>query len=155
MGTCDDHLYSGDGNLADGKNEIFACTKSGIRTEVRTWTDSRMKEDGDGDISSFSSLMTELAATIGTGNIVGVATAMVLGGPGALLWMMLSALTGFSTKFAESMLSVKYRVVNEQGKYRAVRCIRCGRHFQTERWGSSLAHCLLCLPCLHLSALEI
>lgn len=78
--------------------------------------DSRTKESHAGDISSFSSLMTELAATIGTGNIVGVATAMVLGGPGALLWMMLSALTGFSTKFAESMLSVKYRVVNEQGE---------------------------------------
>lgn len=78
--------------------------------------DARTKDGNDGDISSFSSLMTELAATIGTGNIVGVATAMVLGGPGALLWMMLSALTGFSTKFAESMLSVKYRVVNEQGE---------------------------------------
>ncbi|MDR2044565.1 MAG: sodium:alanine symporter family protein [Clostridium sp.] len=69
-----------------------------------------------GDVSPFSSLMTELAATIGTGNIVGVATAMVLGGPGALVWMVLSALLGLSTKFAESMLSVTYRTYNEQGK---------------------------------------
>ena len=59
--------------------------------------------------------MTELAATIGTGNIVGVATAMVLGGPGALVWMLLSALVGFSTKLAESLLAVKYRTVNDRG----------------------------------------
>lgn len=73
-------------------------------------------EQKEGDISSFSSLMTELAATIGTGNIVGVATAMVLGGPGALVWMMISALIGLSTKLAESLLSVKYRTVNEKGE---------------------------------------
>lgn len=69
----------------------------------------------EGEISALSSLTTELAATIGTGNIVGVATAMVLGGPGALVWMLLSALVGFSTKFAESMLSVKYRTRNMYG----------------------------------------
>ena len=63
-----------------------------------------------GEISPLASLTTELAATIGTGNIVGVATAMVLGGAGALVWMLLAAFIGFSTKFAESMLSVKYRV---------------------------------------------
>lgn len=74
------------------------------------------KEKEEGDISSFSSLMTELAATIGTGNIVGVATAMVLGGPGALVWMLLSALVGFSTKLAESLLAVKYRTINDRGE---------------------------------------
>ncbi|MBO5293336.1 MAG: sodium:alanine symporter family protein [Lachnospiraceae bacterium] len=73
-------------------------------------------ETSEGDISPFAALMTELAATIGTGNIVGVATAMVAGGPGALLWMMLSALIGMSTKLAESTLSVKYRICNEQGE---------------------------------------
>ena len=78
--------------------------------------DPNAKEGGKGDISSFSSLMTELAATIGTGNIVGVATAMVLGGPGALIWMMVSALIGLATKFAESTLSVKYRTVNANGE---------------------------------------
>ena len=71
---------------------------------------------GDG-ISARSSLTTELAATIGTGNIVGVATAMVLGGPGALLWMILAALVGLSTKFAESMLSVAYRRRDKNGQY--------------------------------------
>ncbi len=70
----------------------------------------------EGAISPFSSLMTELAATIGTGNIVGVATAMVLGGPGALIWMIISSFIGLSTKFAESMLAVKYRVRNSAGE---------------------------------------
>lgn len=67
-------------------------------------------------ISPLSSLTTELAATIGTGNIVGVATAMILGGPGALVWMLLSSLISLSTKFAESMLSVKYRTVNDKNQ---------------------------------------
>lgn len=71
----------------------------------------------DKGISSFSSLTTELAATIGTGNIVGVATAMVLGGPGALIWMMLSALIGMATKLVESMLAVKYRSKNEKNEF--------------------------------------
>lgn len=60
--------------------------------------------------------MTALAATIGTGNIVGVSTAMVMGGPGAFLWMWISALFGLSTKYAESVLAVKYREVNENGE---------------------------------------
>lgn len=74
------------------------------------------KSGGDG-VSSFSALTTELAATIGTGNIVGVATAMVLGGPGALLWMIISGFIGMSTKLVESMLAVKYRSVNDRGEW--------------------------------------
>ncbi len=77
--------------------------------------ESRSKT-GDGDISSFSALMTALAATLGTGNIVGVATAMVSGGPGALVWMSISAAFGLSSKFAECMLATKYREVNERGE---------------------------------------
>ena len=69
-----------------------------------------------GDISPFQSLMTALAATIGVGNIAGVATAMVSGGPGALVWMWISALFGLSTKYAESVLAVKYRVRNDRGE---------------------------------------
>ena len=75
------------------------------------------REAKEGGISPLSSLTTELAATIGTGNIVGVATAMILGGPGALLWMVLAAFAGLSTKFAESMLSVKYRIRGKNGKF--------------------------------------
>ena len=70
-----------------------------------------------GGISPFSALMTTLAATMGTGNIVGVATALVAGGPGALIWMEISALVGMSTIFAESTLSVRYRRRNRQGHW--------------------------------------
>ena len=76
---------------------------------------SRKSTDGEG-VSSFSALTTELAATIGTGNIVGVATAMVLGGPGALFWMLLSGIIGLSTKLVESTLCVRYRVRDHKGK---------------------------------------
>jgi AGCS family alanine or glycine:cation symporter len=69
-----------------------------------------------GDISPFQSLMTALSATVGTGNIVGVATAIVLGGPGALVWMFISACFGLSTKYGESVLAVKYREVNSVGE---------------------------------------
>ncbi|WP_198661588.1 alanine/glycine:cation symporter family protein [Exiguobacterium flavidum] len=69
-----------------------------------------------GDISHFQALMTALAATVGTGNIVGVATAVVLGGPGAVVWMWLSGLFGMATKYAEAILAVKYRVVDEKGQ---------------------------------------
>lgn len=78
--------------------------------------DSRKKDKGDGDISPFSALTTALAATIGTGNIVGVATAMVSGGPGALVWMWISACFGLTSKFSECMLAIKYREVNEKGE---------------------------------------
>ncbi len=71
---------------------------------------------GQGDVSPFSALMTGLAATIGTGNIVGVATAMVSGGPGALVWMWISACFGLSSKFGECLLAIKYREVNDRGE---------------------------------------
>ena len=72
--------------------------------------------EGRGDISQFGALTVALAATIGTGNIVGVATAVSLGGPGAVLWMWLTGILGMSTKYAEAILSVKYRVQNPQGQ---------------------------------------
>ena len=74
------------------------------------------KKKGTGDVSPFSALTTALAATIGTGNIVGVATAMVSGGPGALVWMWISACFGLTSKFSECMLAIKYREVNEKGE---------------------------------------
>lgn len=75
------------------------------------------KTEKDGEISPFSALMTALAGTIGTGNIVGVATAMVTGGPGALVWMWIAAAFGISTKYAECALAVKYRSTNEKGEF--------------------------------------
>ena len=73
-------------------------------------------ENAEGDITHFQALMTALAATVGTGNIVGVATAVVSGGPGALVWMWLSALVGMVTKYSEALLAVKYRVIDENGQ---------------------------------------
>lgn len=71
--------------------------------------------EGEGDVSQFGSLMTALAATIGTGNIIGVAGAVSIGGPGAVLWMWLTGIFGIATKFAEAVLSVKYRVQMPDG----------------------------------------
>lgn len=99
-----------------------------IRLKFRTWRnlgyalhsvlskEARTKKRGTGDVSPFSALMTALAATIGTGNIVGVATAMFTGGPGALVWMWISACFGLTSKFSECMLAIKYREVNAKGE---------------------------------------
>lgn len=78
----------------------------------------KRKEDSDepGDISHFQALMTALSATVGTGNIAGVATAIAIGGPGALFWMWITGLVGMATKYAEAILAVKYRVVDENGE---------------------------------------
>lgn len=73
------------------------------------------EREGDGDVSHFGALTTALAATIGTGNIVGVATAIGAGGPGAVLWMWLTGVFGIATKYAEAVLAVKYRVRTPQG----------------------------------------
>ncbi len=73
-------------------------------------------QEKQGDISSFAALCTALSATIGTGNIVGVATAIKMGGPGALFWMWLAALFGMATKYAECLLAVKYRKVDDKGQ---------------------------------------
>ena len=82
---------------------------TGIRLSVR-------KDPGStGDVSQFGALATALAATIGTGNIVGVATAVALGGPGAVLWCWLTGIFGMATKYAEGLLAVKYRVRDEDG----------------------------------------
>ena len=75
---------------------------------------SRQRE-GEGDVSQFGALTTALAATIGTGNIVGVATAVAAGGPGAVLWMWLTGVFGIATKYAEALLAVKYRITTPQG----------------------------------------
>ena len=83
--------------------------KSVMSKEART-------KKGDGDVSPFSALTTALAATIGTGNIVGVATAMLSGGPGAIVWMWISAAFGITSKFSECMLAIKYREVNERSE---------------------------------------
>jgi alanine or glycine:cation symporter, AGCS family len=74
------------------------------------------KKEGNGDISQFGALTTALAATVGTGNIAGVATAIATGGPGAVFWMWLTGVFGIATKYAEALLSVKFRIVSPDGK---------------------------------------
>ena len=72
---------------------------------------------GEGEISGFNALMTSLSATIGTGNIAGVATAVAMGGPGAIFWMWIIALVGMATKYSEAVLAVRFREQNEQGHF--------------------------------------
>jgi AGCS family alanine or glycine:cation symporter len=88
---------------------------------------------GAGDISPFSALMTSLSATIGTGNIAGVATALALGGPGALFWMWITALVGMATKYAEAVCAVRFREQDSEGNYSGgpMYYIRNGLH---RRW---------------------
>ncbi len=101
--------------------------------------DARQKKaGGEGDVSSFNALMTALSATIGTGNIVGVATAMFAGGPGALVWMWLSAAFGITTKYAECMLASKYREVNEKGEMKGGPMFTMKNGFSNKQLGAIL-----------------
>ncbi len=101
--------------------------------------EARTTDRGTGDISPFAALMTALAATIGTGNIVGVATALVAGGPGALVWMEISAIFGLTSKFSECMLAIKYRTTNEQGEMLGGPMTTMKHAFKNKTVGSVLA----------------
>ena len=89
----------------------FIQKKLGLSIKLSVTKDA----EGTGDVSQFGALTTALASTIGTGNIVGVGTAIALGGPGAVLWMWLTGIFGIATKYAETFISVKYRVKDEKG----------------------------------------
>lgn len=106
--------------------------KSTLSKEARTTS------RGEGDVSPFSALTTALAATIGTGNIVGVATAMVAGGPGALVWMWISACFGLTSKFSECMLAIKYREVNEKGEMSGGPMYTMKKGFKNKKLGAYL-----------------
>ncbi len=93
---------------------------------------------GAGDVSPFAALTTALAATIGTGNIVGVATAMVSGGAGALVWMWISACFGLTSKFSECMLAIKYREVNAQGEMSGGPMYTMKKAFKNQKFGAAL-----------------
>lgn len=88
------------------QRKIFTAIKLSVRRD----------KDTSGDVSQFAALATSLAATIGTGNIVGVATAISLGGPGAVLWCWLTGVFGIATKYGEGLLAIKYRVQNDRGR---------------------------------------
>lgn len=122
-----------------------------VRTRFLTWRnlgyalkstlskEARTKSRGEGDVSPFSALTTALAATIGTGNIVGVATAMVSGGPGALVWMWISAAFGLTSKFSECMLAIKYREVNAKGEMSGGPMYTMKKGLKNKTFGSVLA----------------
>ena len=93
---------------------------------------------GEGDVSPFAALTTALAATIGTGNIIGVATAMVSGGAGALVWMWVSACFGLTSKFSECMLAIKYREVNAQGEMSGGPMYTMKKAFRNKAFGAAL-----------------
>ena len=88
------------------QRKIFTAIKLSIQKD----------EKSKGDVSQFAALATALAATIGTGNIIGVATAIALGGPGAVFWCWLTGVLGIATKYSEGLLAIKYRVTNERGE---------------------------------------
>ena len=121
-----------------------------VRLKFRTWRnlpyaikstlsrEARTKTRGEGDVSPFAALTTALAATIGTGNIVGVATAMVSGGPGALVWMWISACFGLTSKFSECMLAIKYRERNENGEMSGGPMYTMKKAFKNKTFGAVL-----------------
>ena len=111
----------------------------GIRNTFRT--EARSTTNGSGDVSPFATLATALAATIGTGNIVGVTTAMVSGGPGALVWMWLSAAFGISSKFGECMLAIKYRERNSKGEMSGGPMYTMKKAFKNKKAGALLGWC--------------
>ncbi|EKO9286646.1 sodium:alanine symporter family protein [Staphylococcus pseudintermedius] len=82
-----------------------------------TFVPNKKEAESEGDISNFKALMTSLAGMIGNGNIAGVATAVTLGGPGAIFWMWVVGLLGMTTKYAEALLAMKFRVQNDKGEY--------------------------------------
>ncbi|MEO9749558.1 MAG: alanine:cation symporter family protein, partial [Marinobacter sp.] len=88
-----------------------------LRAGFQLMWKGRTGAESEGEIPPFQALMTALSATVGTGNIAGVATAVFLGGPGALFWMWLTALVGMATKYSEAVLAVRFREVDERGAY--------------------------------------
>ncbi|MCG8672382.1 MAG: sodium:alanine symporter family protein [Pseudomonadales bacterium] len=119
-----------DGNILWGPPMLLALAVTGLYLMIglklmplrklgyafkQLWLGRRSQEEGD--ISPFNALMTSLSATIGTGNIAGVATAIATGGPGALFWMWCIALVGMATKYAEAVLAVNFRETDDQGRH--------------------------------------
>lgn len=110
-------LLVGTGFYLTIRTNFFAIFRLGYVLKNTLFKMFEKKEMGEGEITPFQAVATALAATVGTGNIAGVATAIASGGPGAVFWMWLSALVGMTTKFAEVTLAVKYREVSEDGRY--------------------------------------
>lgn len=109
-------LLVGTGILLTIRLKFLQIRKFGFAVKTMVFSLKNMDAGEQGDITPFQALSTALAATVGTGNIAGVATAIFWGGPGAIFWMWITALVGMTTKFTEAVLAVNYRIVNAQGK---------------------------------------
>lgn len=109
-------LLVGTGIYLSLRTKFFSITKLGYILK-NTLLKMFEKSEGEGEISAFEAVATALAATVGTGNIAGVATAIALGGPGAIFWMWIAALFGMTTKFAEVVLAIQYREKTEDGRF--------------------------------------
>jgi AGCS family alanine or glycine:cation symporter len=131
-------LLVGTGVILTVRTRALAWRNLGYAIKRTLSKEARQKGHGEGDISPFSALTTALAATIGTGNIVGVATAMVAGGPGAVVWMWISAAFGLSSKFSECMLAIKYREVNADGEITGGPMYVMKKAFKNKSLGSAL-----------------
>lgn len=132
-------LLVGTGVILTVSTRFLTWRNLGYALKSTLSKEARTKNRGKGDVSPFSALTTALAATIGTGNIVGVATAMVSGGPGALVWMWISAVFGLTSKFSECMLAIKYREVNEKGEMSGGPMYTMKKAFKNKKIGAILA----------------
>lgn len=131
-------LLVGTGCFLTFRTGFLPWKNLGYALKITLSKKARKKPAGTGDVSPFSALTTTLAATIGTGNIVGVATAMAAGGPGALVWMWISAFFGLSSKFSECMLAVKYRETNKLGEMSGGPMYTMKRGLKNKRLGALL-----------------
>ncbi len=110
-------LLVGTGVYLTFRTNFFAITKLGYVLKETLMKMFQKGQGGEGEITPFQAVATALAATVGTGNIAGVATAIAIGGPGAIFWMWVSAIFGMTTKFAEVVLSIQYREKTEDGRF--------------------------------------
>lgn len=119
---------------------VFMTFRTGIiqRKLLKGIKLSVTKDEGSGDVSPFQALTTSLAATIGTGNIIGVGTALLAGGPGALFWMWLTGVFGIATKYSETLIALKYRVKDHNGNMLGGAMYALQRGFKNKKLGKAL-----------------
>ena len=130
LGLGDDSVTSRNSSFHDRPNRVYPEKNHHKRNQAFSVS---KEPDADGEVSQFGALATALASTIGTGNIIGVGTAVALGGPGAVLWCWLTGVFGIATKYSESLIAVKYRVKTEDGRMQggAMYALERGLHM---RW---------------------
>ena len=142
MTTLDDWLWGAPMIVLLFGTHIYMTFRTGF-IQRKTFTGIRLSvtkdPDSPGDVSQFQALTTALASTIGTGNIIGVGTAVFLGGPGAVLWCWLTGVFGIATKYAESLIAVKYRVRTADGRMMGGAMYALERGLKNKRLGKLLA----------------